>query len=123
MNEWRPVSAVAFVLSRGFVPILAVACIAIEISFVVYALSLRESSFLTRWDSIGLAPLVVEEIFAILAALRREGITILLIEQNASAALEIADTAYVIETGRIALSGSAAEVARNPAVVAAYLGG
>ncbi len=73
--------------------------------------------------SMGLAPLVVEEIFAILAALRREGITILLIEQNASAALEIADTAYVIETGRIALSGSAAEVARNPAVVAAYLGG
>ena len=64
MNEWRPVSAVAFVLSRGFVPILAVACIAIEISFVVYALSLRESSFLTRWDSIGLAPLVVGPLLA-----------------------------------------------------------
>ncbi len=73
--------------------------------------------------SMGLAPLVVEEIFAILASLRRDGITILLIEQNASAALEIADTAYVIETGRIALSGPATEVARNPAVVAAYLGG
>ena len=73
--------------------------------------------------SMGLAPLVVEEIFAILASLRQEGITILLIEQNASAALDIADTAYVIETGRIALHGTAAEVAANPAVAAAYLGG
>ena len=73
--------------------------------------------------SMGLAPLVVDEIFSILAELKRDGITILLVEQNASAALDIADTAYVLETGRIALSGPAWQVALNPAVVAAYLGG
>ena len=73
--------------------------------------------------SMGLAPLFVEEIFAIIADLRREGRTILLVEQNASAALEVADVAYVLETGRIVLQGKAAEVAHDPAVVAAYLGG
>jgi branched-chain amino acid transport system ATP-binding protein len=72
--------------------------------------------------SMGLAPLIVEEIFAIIAALRTEGRTILLVEQNASAALAIADDAYVLETGRIRLKGPAAEVARNPEVTAAYLG-
>jgi len=73
--------------------------------------------------SMGLAPLLVEEIFAIIADLKREGRTILLVEQNAEAALEVADTAYVLETGRITLSGPAAEIVQNPAVVAAYLGG
>ena len=73
--------------------------------------------------SMGLAPLFVEEIFAIIAALKAEGTTILLVEQNASAALDVADQAYVLETGRIVLSGPAAEVAANPAVAAAYLGG
>jgi branched-chain amino acid transport system ATP-binding protein len=73
--------------------------------------------------SMGLAPLFVEEIFAIIAGLRREGRTILLVEQNASAALEVADYALVLETGRIVLEGPAAEVANDPAVVAAYLGG
>ncbi len=73
--------------------------------------------------SMGLAPLFVEEIFAIIAGLKAEGTTILLVEQNASAALDIADHAYVLETGRIVLSGPAAELARNPAVAAAYLGG
>jgi branched-chain amino acid transport system ATP-binding protein len=73
--------------------------------------------------SMGLAPLFVEEIFAIVAALKTEGATILLVEQNASAALEVADYAYVLETGRIVLEGPAAEVASNPAVAAAYLGG
>jgi branched-chain amino acid transport system ATP-binding protein len=73
--------------------------------------------------SMGLAPLFVEEIFVIIADLRREGRTILLVEQNASAALEVADYAYVLETGRIVLEGPAAEVAHDPAVVAAYLGG
>ena len=73
--------------------------------------------------SMGLAPLFVEEIFGIISSLRREGTTILLVEQNASAALEIADTAYVLETGRVVLSGPASEVADNEAVVAAYLGG
>ncbi len=72
--------------------------------------------------SMGLAPLFVEEIFAIIAALKAEGTTILLVEQNASAALDVADHAYVLETGRIVLSGAAAAVASNPAVAAAYLG-
>ena len=73
--------------------------------------------------SMGLAPLFVEEIFAIIAGLKSEGVTILLVEQNASAALEIADYAYVLETGRIVLQGPASEIAENPAVIAAYLGG
>jgi branched-chain amino acid transport system ATP-binding protein len=73
--------------------------------------------------SMGLAPLFVEEIFGIIADLRREGRTILLVEQNASAALEVADYAFVLETGRIVLEGPATEVANDPAVVAAYLGG
>ncbi len=73
--------------------------------------------------SMGLAPLFVEEIFAIIAALKADGTTILLVEQNASAALDVADHAYVLETGRIVLSGPAAEVASNPAVAASYLGG
>ncbi len=73
--------------------------------------------------SMGLAPLFVEEIFSIIATLKAEGTTILLVEQNASAALDVADHAYVLETGRIVLSGTAAEVARDPAVAAAYLGG
>ncbi len=73
--------------------------------------------------SMGLAPLFVEEIFRVIADLKREGITILLVEQNASAALEVADYAYVLETGRIVLEGPAAAVAEDPKVVAAYLGG
>jgi branched-chain amino acid transport system ATP-binding protein len=73
--------------------------------------------------SMGLAPLFVEEIFGIVASLKREGTTILLVEQNASAALEIADEAYVLETGRVVLSGPASVVAEDAGVVAAYLGG
>lgn len=72
--------------------------------------------------SMGLAPLIVEEIFAIIARLKREGTTILLVEQNARAALDAADWAYVLETGRITLSGPAAAIAANPAVIEAYLG-
>jgi len=73
--------------------------------------------------SMGLAPLVEDEIFAIVAGLARSGTTVLLVEQNASAALDISDAAYVLEGGRIALHGPAAEVAHDPAVMAAYLGG
>jgi branched-chain amino acid transport system ATP-binding protein len=73
--------------------------------------------------SMGLAPRFVEEIFRIIAEFKAERRTILLVEQNARAALEIADQAYVLESGRITLSGPAAEVANNPSVVAAYLGG
>ena len=73
--------------------------------------------------SMGLAPLFVEEIFAILADLKREGTTLLLVEQNASAALDISDHAYVLENGSIVLEGSAPEIADNPQVISAYLGG
>jgi branched-chain amino acid transport system ATP-binding protein len=73
--------------------------------------------------SMGLAPLFIEEIFAIIAELKADGVTILLVEQNASAALEVADIAHVLEVGRVTLSGPAARVAADPAVVAAYLGG
>lgn len=73
--------------------------------------------------SMGLAPLFVEEIFAIIAALKAEGRTILLVEQNAQSALEIADTAYVLESGSIELSGAAAEIAGDTRIITAYLGG
>jgi branched-chain amino acid transport system ATP-binding protein len=72
--------------------------------------------------SMGLAPLFVEEVFRIVADLKREGRTILLVEQNAQAALEIADYAYVIENGRIKLHGRPKEISENPEVAAAYLG-
>ena len=73
--------------------------------------------------SMGLAPLFVEEIFNAIGDLRREGVTILLVEQNASAALDVADYAYVLETGRVVLQGDAATLANDPAVTASYLGG
>ncbi len=70
----------------------------------------------------GLAPLLVEQIFEAIVALRRDAMTILLVEQNAHAALAIADRAYVIETGAIALSGAGAELLHNEKVREAYLG-
>ncbi len=73
--------------------------------------------------SMGLAPRFVEEIFRIISEFKAEQRTILLVEQNARAALEIADHAYVLESGRITLSGPAAQVANDASVVAAYLGG
>jgi branched-chain amino acid transport system ATP-binding protein len=73
--------------------------------------------------SMGLAPRFVEEIFRIISEFKAEQRTILLVEQNARAALEIADQAYVLESGRITLSGPAAQVANDPSVAAAYLGG
>ena len=73
--------------------------------------------------SMGLAPLLVEEIFNIIRRLNEEhDTTILLVEQNAQAALQVADRAYVIETGRITISGSADEMLHNPKVIEAYLG-
>ena len=72
--------------------------------------------------SLGLAPLVVKEIFHIIERLRESGATILLIEQNARAAMAVADQAYVLETGAIALSGPAAQLAADPRVIETYLG-
>ena len=73
--------------------------------------------------SLGLAPLIVQRIFEVIQELHREGVTILLVEQNAFQALRVADRAYVLETGGIRLSGPAAELANNPEVKAAYLSG
>ncbi|APR37315.1 ABC transporter ATP-binding protein [Paraburkholderia sp. SOS3] len=72
--------------------------------------------------SLGLAPLIVKEIFHIVSALRETGVATLLIEQNARAALQISDYGYVLETGEIALEGVAAELAHNPRVIETYLG-
>jgi branched-chain amino acid transport system ATP-binding protein len=72
--------------------------------------------------SLGLAPLIVKEIFAIIARLRARGVAILLVEQNARAALRIADYGYVMETGTFALEGAAADLAGNERVIETYLG-
>ena len=72
--------------------------------------------------SLGLAPLVVRDIFAIISRLKESGITVLLIEQNANAALRTADYGYVLETGRIAMSGTGEELLDDPRVREAYLG-
>jgi len=87
------------------------------------ALMLRPKLLLLDEPSFGLAPLVVEELFRILRAINeREGVTMLLVEQNAAMALELAGHAYVIETGRVVLSGAAADIQRDDAVRRAYLG-
>ncbi|GGI47306.1 branched-chain amino acid transport system ATP-binding protein [Agromyces flavus] len=72
--------------------------------------------------SMGLAPLVVKQVMEVVSAVNAQGTTVLLVEQNARAALKIAHRAYVIETGAVTLSGSANELARDPRVVEAYLG-
>jgi len=72
--------------------------------------------------SLGLAPLVVQEIISIIGTLRNEGTTILLVEQNARAALKISDRAYVLETGKVRVQGKASELMENEAVKKAYLG-
>ncbi|HWR65797.1 MAG TPA: ABC transporter ATP-binding protein [Bellilinea sp.] len=72
--------------------------------------------------SMGLSPILVEEIFSIIKEINAQGTSILLVEQNASMALSISHRAYVLETGRIVLSGSAKEIAENPQVKTAYLG-
>ena len=72
---------------------------------------------------LGLSPLLTREIFRVLAELNREGVTILLVEQNANMALKIASRAYVLEMGQIALSGAGGELLGDPRVKEAYLGG
>jgi branched-chain amino acid transport system ATP-binding protein len=72
--------------------------------------------------SLGLAPLVVQEIISIIETLRNEGTTILLVEQNARAALKISDRAYVLETGKVRVQGKSSELMENEAVKKAYLG-
>ena len=71
---------------------------------------------------LGLAPLIVRDIFRIIAGLRETGVSILLVEQNARAALQVSDYGYVLETGEIVLEGHSAELASNPRVIESYLG-
>ena len=73
--------------------------------------------------SLGLAPLLIEEIFSELPRIRDQGVTILIVEQNAHMALEIADRGYVLETGSVVTSGAAADLKADARVVEAYLGG
>ena len=73
--------------------------------------------------SMGLAPILVEQIFDIIKDLHKAGTTILLVEQNAQAALSVADRGYVLETGRIVTSGTGHELLESPAIKKAYLGG
>ncbi len=86
------------------------------------ALMGRPRLLLLDEPSMGLAPLLVEEVFNVIRTLKAQGMTILLVEQNAFAALGIADRAYVLETGNIVLSGTGQDMIRNEQVRAAYLG-
>jgi branched-chain amino acid transport system ATP-binding protein len=87
------------------------------------ALMARPKLLMLDEPSLGLAPLIVREIFAIISALKTSGVSILLVEQNARAALQVADYGYVLETGELALEGPAAELAANPRIAETYLGG
>ena len=87
------------------------------------AVMLNPDIVLLDEPSMGLAPILVEEVFRIIARLKSEGVTMLLVEQFAAAALEVADYGYVLENGRISVHGPAAQLKTDPAVKAAYLGG
>ena len=87
------------------------------------ALMMKPRLLLLDEPSLGLAPLIVREIFRIVTTLRELGVSILLVEQNARAALESADFGYVLETGAIVHSGKAADLIHDPKVIASYLGG
>lgn len=86
------------------------------------ALMSRPKVLMMDEPSLGLAPLIIKDIFKIIQEINRQGMTILLIEQNANMALKVADIAYVLETGRITMTGSGSELLENPEIKAAYLG-
>ena len=86
------------------------------------ALMSRPKVLMMDEPSLGLAPLIVKDIFSIIRRVNADGITVLLIEQNANAALRVADYGYVLETGTIALTGTGEELLRNESVREAYLG-
>ncbi len=87
------------------------------------ALMSRPKLLILDEPSLGLAPILVEQIFEIIQSLNRKGTTILLVEQNAEMALQISHRAYVLESGRVVLTGTGEELAENPDVKKAYLGG
>ena len=107
-RSWQP----AGTLSGGEQQMLAVG----------RALMMRPKLLMMDEPSLGLAPLVIRDIFSIIRTLHEEGITILLVEQNANAALRVADSAYVLETGLITMSGTGEELLNDPSVKEAYLG-
>jgi len=90
---------------------------------IARALVGRPALLMLDEPSLGLAPRLVREIFAVVAQLKRDGVTIVLVEQNARQALAVADRAYILETGQVVLSGPAAELAAGEEVQRAYLGG
>jgi branched-chain amino acid transport system ATP-binding protein len=94
-----------------------------QILAIARGLLARPKLLLLDEPSLGLAPQMVDSVFDVIRQIHEEGTTILLVEQNALRALEVADRAYVVETGRILLSGTGAELLRDPAVQKAYLGG
>lgn len=107
-RSWQP----AGTLSGGEQQMLAVG----------RALMSRPKVLMMDEPSLGLAPLIVKDIFSIIRRVNADGITVLLIEQNANAALRVADYGYVLETGTIALTGTGEELLRNESVREAYLG-
>lgn len=86
------------------------------------AMMSRPQLLLLDEPSLGLAPLLVKEIFSVVKRIRDRGVTVMLVEQNAHLALEIADRAYVLETGKVIMSGEAKQIAGDPRVKEAYLG-
>jgi branched-chain amino acid transport system ATP-binding protein len=90
---------------------------------IARALVARPTLLMLDEPSLGLAPRLVRQVFAVVAELKREGVTIVLVEQNARQALGVADRAYILETGRVVLAGPAADLAAGEDVQRAYLGG
>ena len=86
------------------------------------ALMARPKLIMMDEPSLGLAPLVVRDIFHIISQINAQGVTVLLIEQNANAALKLADTGYVMELGRISMSGGGRDLLQNEQIRSAYLG-
>lgn len=89
---------------------------------IARALMSRPKLIMMDEPSLGLAPIIVQGVFDIIREIHSQGVTILLIEQNANMALKAADLGYVMETGQITLSGSGSELAANEEIKAAYLG-
>jgi branched-chain amino acid transport system ATP-binding protein len=89
---------------------------------IARALMARPKLLMMDEPSLGLAPLVVESVFRTITELQAEGITMLLVEQNARKALEVAQRGYVLETGEVVLTGDTNELKRDPAIRRAYLG-
>jgi branched-chain amino acid transport system ATP-binding protein len=89
---------------------------------IARALMTRPRLLLLDEPSLGLAPLLAREIFRVIERINREGVTVLLVEQNARRALALAARGYVLETGRVAVAGPSASLAADPRIRAAYLG-